>query len=72
MRIIKNFLPVAVRELKEEAGMSMKTSRPCREYRGQWRGNADTGPGFKARTRISRSCLGHPAGRREQSGRLDW
>jgi hypothetical protein len=26
-------------------------------------GDADTGPGFKARTRISHSCLGHPARR---------
>lgn len=34
-------------------------------------GNADTRPGFKARTRISHSCLGHPARRPVPVGRPD-
>ena len=34
-------------------------------------GDVDTGPGFKARTRISHSCLGHPARRPAPVGRRD-
>ena len=39
---------------------------------GEGGGNADTGPGFKARTRISHSCLGHPARHPVPVGCRDW